>query len=76
MEKIEENEIWKEISKLSLAGREHIIDANRSKIEERLNCKIIDRPYGDLGTIKNPAMAVKDHFRNVCYLKEFVPITG
>ena len=71
--KIQETEIWKELAKLSLTAREVAFDQFQTAIEEKLNCKIIDEPFVNLGHINNPVMSVQDRFRNICYLKEFVP---
>jgi hypothetical protein len=74
MSKITESEFWKYLQKLSLTQREYAFDNFTSKMEEKLGCKIIDKPYGELGRITNPVMPVQDNFRNICYLKEFVPV--
>ena len=73
--KIEETEIWKELSKLSLTARESMIERFRLNIEEKFNCKITDRLFTDLDHITNPVLSVQDSIRNICYLKEFVPVT-
>lgn len=71
--KIEESEIWKELCKLSLTARESMIERFTFEIERVFNCKIVNRPFTELGTITNPALSVQDGIRNICYLKEFVP---
>lgn len=70
---IQETELWTEIGKLSLSSRERAFDKYGEQIEEKFNCKIVDRNYGDLARITNSAMPVKCDIRNICYLKEFVP---
>lgn len=72
--KIEETEIWKELCKLSLTARESMIEQFASKIEAMFNCKIVNRSFTDLGTITNPALSVQDGIRDICYVKEFVPV--
>ncbi len=72
-DKLTNSDFWKEISRLSMSARERAFDQYQIKIEDSFNCKIVDRAYGDLGSIDNPVMPVLDSIRNICYLKEFVP---
>jgi hypothetical protein len=71
--KIKETEIWVELCKLDLITRGTMIERFASKIETMFDCKIIDRPFTELGDVTNPALSVRDNIMNVCYLKEFVP---
>ena len=71
--KIEESEVWKQLSLLPLVTREAMIDQFKPQIELRFNCKIIDQPFINLGHINNPVLSVQNSIRNICYLKVFVP---